>query len=207
MNSMRLHSRKFAGSESTLLPLKIPASFLEALEWKLKRLTLSFMPGQRQYSLSYTHFKLDKIKALSAPHITFVLRLVPLPRGIFLFFYILLLHYEAWNFIKPSCLIYLTSPLLPFCLPQSLIDFMRHFSFVNYLLLSAIECWKERLLLTRTQCLNRIQKPRQALHVAWLDSALQTDYCHGVLFIWKRATHEKKKPPGSINQSTGRFRK
>lgn len=85
--------------------------------------------------------------------------------------------------------------LLPFCLPQSLIDFMRHFSFVNYLLLSAIECWKKRLLLTRTQCLNRIQKPRQALHVAWLDGALQTDYCHRVLFIWKRATNEKK-PPG-----------
>lgn len=50
---------------------------------------------------------------------------------------------------------------------------------------------EKRLLLTRTQCLNRIQKPRQALHVAWLDGALQTDYCHGVLFIWKRATNEK----------------
>lgn len=48
------------------------------------------------------------------------------------------------------------------------------------------------------QCLNRIQKPRQALHVAWLHGAQQTDHCRGVLFIWKTATNEKSPPPPGV---------
>lgn len=61
----------------------------------------------------------------------------------FFFFYILLLHYEAWNFIKPSCLIYLTSPSAILS-PTVSNWFNMSLFFVNYLLLSALECWGKK---------------------------------------------------------------
>lgn len=120
---------KLAGWESTLHPLKIPASFLEALEWKLKRLTLSFMPGQRQYSLSYTHFKLDKIKGPLCPSYYFSFFALCHYHAGFLFFFFT----SCSSIMKLETLLSLpvwfaSLLLLPFCLPQSLIDLICHFS-------------------------------------------------------------------------------